>query len=570
MFWFAATMSAACGSSGNSASVDAHGAADAALVCGTDTKACAGACVPTTVPANGCGLQSCDPCPAGPHELASCATNGSCTLACATDFWDLDGDASNGCEYSCHKISDLDPIDPAFADDNCDGGDGVVAQCVYVAADGSDAAAGTRLTPVASIAQALTLAQASSIPAVCLSGDTYHETVTVPSGISIYGGFDETNATFKFRRTAGVVTTVQAAGVVFSAPMINADTHVEGLTIDAATPPAPGANITALALGGGTGTLFVRYNVITTAAGATGTPGANGAPPTALAALAGSNGQSGSSASSNGGGGASSPVCTEAGGAGGSGGYNIGNGLVGSPGSGGAGGGSAGVASGACASKSGSGGAGAPGATGVSGSNGPGGNGIGSIVNGAYTGVAGSNGTAGTNGRGGGGGGGGGGGAATVFCNSDRGGGGASGGCGGLGGTFGHGGTPGGASFAIFASAGLLTATFNTFATGNGGVGGPGGTGGTKQTGGAGGFGGFGPDDAGYGGNGSTGGDGGAGGAGGGGRGGPTACVAHASSVTLTFSDNTCTLGAGGIGGAGGSNANAGATGQAIPDLMLP
>ena len=56
--------------------------------------------------------------------------------------------------------------------------------------------------PVKTINHAIQYAKQHSVPAVCLSGETYHETVKVQSGISIYGGFDQNNPDFKFRRSA--------------------------------------------------------------------------------------------------------------------------------------------------------------------------------------------------------------------------------------------------------------------------------------------------------------------------------------------------------------------------------
>jgi hypothetical protein len=125
-----------------------------------------------------------------------------CGTTCPAGTWNLDGDATTGacgCEYTCNKISDADPIDAAFTDDNCDGSDGVVAQCVFVSATlGSVAGAGTRAQPTVSIARGIDLARTNGLIAVCVGGGVYAEAVTVVSGINIYGGFDATNASFAF------------------------------------------------------------------------------------------------------------------------------------------------------------------------------------------------------------------------------------------------------------------------------------------------------------------------------------------------------------------------------------
>src|SRR5690242_2311875 len=56
-----------------------------------------------------------------------------CAAGCPADTWDIDANpltGTCGCEYSCVFVAANDPIDPAFTDDNCDGGDGMVEQCV--------------------------------------------------------------------------------------------------------------------------------------------------------------------------------------------------------------------------------------------------------------------------------------------------------------------------------------------------------------------------------------------------------------------------------------------------------
>src|SRR6185295_18151188 len=129
-----------------------------------------------------------------------------CGSTCPAGTWDLDGNPATGvcgCEYTCNKISDADPIDAAFTDDNCDGTDGVVAQCVFVSATlGSVAGAGTRAQPAVSLARGIDIARTNGLPAVCVAGGVYSESVTVVSGISVYGGFDATNTRFAYRRSA--------------------------------------------------------------------------------------------------------------------------------------------------------------------------------------------------------------------------------------------------------------------------------------------------------------------------------------------------------------------------------
>ncbi|MGZ6095366.1 MAG: DUF1565 domain-containing protein, partial [Polyangiales bacterium] len=159
---------------------------------------------------------------------------GACSLGCPVGKFDIDGDPLTGecgCEYICDKKGPTDPIDPDYKDDNCDGTDGVVEKCIFVSAStGDDTATGTRLAPMKTIAAAIAAAKAKGTGIdVCLSGGTYSGLVTMESGVSVYGGFDETDATFKFRRSDAATTNLNAEGTVVYAPKIDADTHLEGL-----------------------------------------------------------------------------------------------------------------------------------------------------------------------------------------------------------------------------------------------------------------------------------------------------------------------------------------------------
>jgi hypothetical protein len=509
---------------------------------------------------------------------------GACSTGCPAGFFDIDGNpltGTCGCEYACNKTGNADPIDPNFTDENCDGGDGLVEQCVYVSGpNGNDTTGdGTRNNPLKTIAQAIYVADQNNVPAVCLSGNTYNEAVSVVSGISVYGGFDENDPDFKFRRSATAVTKVIANGAVFTAPKIDADTHLAGMTIEANTNTGQvGSSTYGVLLLSGTGKLFVRYNIITAGAGVAGADGANGTPPGSAFAQTGNPGQNGcedqggflcGGAQSCGFGGAA--VCSglRTGGKGGDGTKNAGN--PGQPGGGGAPAGGGGGANGctpAVASPGNPGQQGQAGVPGQPGTNGGGGQNIGSAVASGYSGASGTDGTAGTDGEGGGGGGAGGGEPGSFPCCADRGGGGGSGGCGGLGGAAGTGGKGGGGSFGVFVTSGSVTVEGNTITTSQGGNGGKGGNGVNGQLGGGGGTGGPHSDDGGPGGLGGPGGSGGKGGAGGGGGGGPSACVARKSGTPTPTVSGSCTTGTPGIGGPGGTGGNQGSNGQAGPEII--
>ncbi|KYF51587.1 PE-PGRS family protein, partial [Sorangium cellulosum] len=366
-----------------------------------------------------------------------------CAMGCLPGTHDVDGNPLTGecgCEYACTPTSTSeDPIDGDFVDANCDGGDGLVEQCVYVSAGtGDDANPGTRNAPVQTIATAIQVAQEGAVPAVCLSGELYEEAVTVVSGISIYGGFDHNDPDFKFRRSPSVTTTVRATGTVFYARSIEQPTHIEGITIEALRSPSPGSSTYGVRLGGGLAELYVRYNQIDVEDGQKGADGTHGAAHSAGTAPAGNAGEEGCDYCEDatmGGSGGPAPTCAEPGGRGGIGGHNKGHGAAGSPGSRGAAGGAGGVAAGVCYTDSAPGRNGAAGATGAQGTPGTGGASLGSIASGVYRPANGTNGQNGANGGGGGGAGGGGGGACelpvwpnTCSCGEDGGGGGGSGG----------------------------------------------------------------------------------------------------------------------------------------------
>ena len=471
----------------------------------------------------------------------------------------------------CNDDNDLinpgaaDPIAPDFIDQNCDGTDGVASDCVYVSDSlGHPAGDGSAGAPFDTISAAIAAAVVAGKSSVCVAGGLYGESVTMVSGISVYGGFDDTAG---FVRT-GVATEVSAFGTVFLASEIDDETHLEGLQIDAGTPVAAGGSAYGVRLTGGTGTLYVRYNTIEAAAGQDGDDGGNGTAHANATATIGNNGNDGCAGSSTctanglpGGKGGVAPTCTEPGGKGGDGGFDTGDGVSGSVGTANATVG-AGASSVVCFGGPGSpGGNGGSGSAGAQGTQGGGGDDLGTVSVGLYDPADGGDGTTGANGKGGSGGGGGGGGETSGFCTPDRGGGGGSGGCGGLGGNLGQSGKGGGGSFGVFAAAGTVVVTANAIQSASGGDGGKGGNGTAGQNGGSGGTGGADSDDSTPGGPGGNGTNGGAGGPGGGGGGGPSACLARSAAAIHTFSANTCTTGTPGFGGQGGTNPQAGVGG---------
>ncbi len=440
-----------------------------------------------------------------------------------------------------------------------------VAEDIHVSATtGSDANAGTRLAPVATVAMGLSLAEAGGVPFVLVEAGAYSENVLLRDNVSIIGGYSLPGWT----RTAGSRSTLSAVTPALRQEGVSGATYT-GLVFQSAPAIAPGSPSIALWLVSCVDLRFVdcAFTAGTGADGVSGTPGNPG-----TAGAGGNNGFSGASNGSGGGMGGSGGTGGSTGGAGGMGGY-LGNGAAGATGSGGAPGGTPGAYATSCG---GSGGNGGTGATGGSGS--PGANGsallsnVGLVTAGNWVTITGNNGGTGAPGQSGGGGGGGGGGyEQTLLCSGDRGGGGGGGGGGGTGGLGGGGGQGGGASLAVL----LVNSSpeFDAacrFESGQGGTGGDGGQGGAGGGGGPRGSGGSGGGDAGNGGQGGLGGSGGGGGGGQGGPGGPSICVYRSGVSNPVFEGVPLMLvgtpgagGAGGLRGGGGSSAASGPTGAA-------
>lgn len=510
------------------------------------------------------------------NAVPACVGGGCELLECQPNYWNLDGDDANGCEYACTYVSPIDLPDLGFSDANCDGIDGEVDNAVFVAppvSGGNDLNAGTRDAPLATLAAALTQAEALSKRDVYVASGTYAEQLSIASPRGVYGGY----AAMNWGRSLSYVTSVIDVNQPLRISYANG-TVVQLMDFVGAS--ATGTGSLASAYGAlirfSTDVVLERVSVkagngLNGAAGTAGAAGLNGNP--------GVNGEAGredsdafgcqvTSQPSPGAGGAS--TCSRAGGRGGYPGRVTDTGEPGLEGSLGTPGG-AGVPYDYCQNDACTGGFNLPsqyhgsdGTHGGTGSHGTSGAGFGGMNSLGYTVASTSSGTSGAAGNGGGGGGGGGGG--DYLCDSwgSGGGGGGSGGCGGVRGLRG---ISGGASFALYAYSSTVTAIDSVFRAGNGGKGGNGGSGGSGGTGAAGGISPYGnndsQNDASPGGKGGRGGNGGTGGAGGAGGGGPSVAIVTAGTTPSFTAVGTTSL-AIGSGGAGGSSvAGAGAAGVA-------
>ena len=519
-----------------------------------------------------CGVE-CTPCP-GPGPLQANMVRvceaGFCGLACADGFYDLDLDVGNGCEDSCpaDPLATPDPPDDLFIDANCDGIDGVAANGLFVAEDGSNTNSGTREAPLATITFALDKAETEGKSSIFVAAGNYAESVTMKPGIGIHGGYLR-DADWTRDGTRGVIIG-DATGAV-RAIDIDMATTLEYMEIRSANATVPSTSSHAI-VAVDSSAFVPRYLLVQPGNGAAGLSGASAG----QIGDDGGDGTVGYSGYEDDGyfycdGDKTDPPTNQSGGdacvgasnRGGNGGRGCKTndsagcaGAAGDPGAG-TGGGAGGIAAVADTGGSGtSGWAGAPGSMGSAGSNAL-------IIDNQWVPNAGGDGGTGDPGGGGGGGAGGGSDHDTGTCN-DWGGGGGSGGGGGCGGTGGDGGGGGGASIGIL----LVNSKVNHGAAvdvtaGDGGDGGSGRDGGDGGPGGEGKGGGSGYDEGLSGGTGRDGGTGGAGGAGGGGAGGWSICV-YVDPDSSWVNEGVPAYNVGSVGSGGISAGNDGVVGSAV------
>lgn len=418
---------------------------------------------------------------------------------------------------------------------------------VYVAASEAGQGDGSMAAPVHTIAEGILLASQQPPSEVVVRSGVYQESIALASGVSVYGGFDES-----WNPSDSLTTEIRGGIPAVIIANISAPTTLARFTVRSADAVGPGESAIAIAIDQATA-VTLRQVTVSPGAGAAGingvdgvhgadaAPGGRGAPgcedsggifcDSCGVPPAGATG--GSPCGRIGGRGGSAGKSNGAGGAGSS-----GTGSSGAPGGGGIGGGL------------GNGIAGTSGNNGAHGASAPGGADVGSFVGVVYQPAFGGNATDGVDGDGGGGGGGGGGGTAGCDSYGSSGGGGGGGGCHGTASTSG---TGGGGSFGVVAFDSSVILDASTVTSGNGGAGGAAGIAGLGGRGGKGGPGGphgGSQDDAGNGAAGGSGGNGGSGGQGGGGGGGPSAALVCVGTATIQVRASTLESGVGGPGGA--------------------
>lgn len=489
---------------------------------------------------------------------------------------------ATGCDNSCEGVYRCPLITAIGGGEGTDGGADpcpedpaageVEERCgIWVAASwGDDKNHGSQAAPVATIAQAIALALEGS-KRVYACGELYSEVVTLPSGVSLHGGFTCDGGAWRYQGETH--TAIIAPGFPTLASMLlqkgTGSTLVTDVTVEAVDAVDPGgSSIAVMALDSAEATL--DRCILVAGDGADGEDGEdgdhNGAP--AQPGLPGYPGADACTANPGLGGLAIKLVCDggdSSGGNGGNGGEAFANdGSLGlqppdpNPEGYGAGGKAEDAAQGTFCT------GGAVGVQGNSGDHGAGGTDWGRLTVDGYIGAPGEDGFPGAPGQGGGGGGGS---IGSAICGAapHGGAGGGSGGTGGCGGRAGKGGQGGGSSFGVVALDARLTLRKIEFLLGSGG---DGGNGGALQLGGQGGFPGLG--GLGLGGaagvtagcHGGAGGQGGNGGNGGGGRGGHSyGYVSTSDEAIFNQGPSHYQLGHHGEGGQGGNPALQGTSG---------
>ena len=136
----------------------------------------------------------------GNHVLVAGCSAGNCNIVrCEPNWYDLNGDTADGCEYNClgDPFGDDEP-DSAATDADCDGLDGDLATAVFL--DGAAAncvgdACGKMPTPYNDLTDAYEAAEAVASIAgsaqILVAAGTYtvDEPLALAPGVSIFGGF---------------------------------------------------------------------------------------------------------------------------------------------------------------------------------------------------------------------------------------------------------------------------------------------------------------------------------------------------------------------------------------------
>jgi hypothetical protein len=149
--------------------------------------------------------------------------------------------------------------------------DGDPSNAIFVDANtGSDNNPGTMSQPLRTIQMSISAAQSAARARLIVSLGTYNEIIFIPSGISLYGGYDRANDwSYSPQNTTTIDGTVSFEDV-------SGETHFEGFSVMALPAAIDGGSSYAVQIVDSPGPVFVQYNTLVSGHGANGTDGLSG------------------------------------------------------------------------------------------------------------------------------------------------------------------------------------------------------------------------------------------------------------------------------------------------------
>ncbi|MCA9537878.1 MAG: terpene cyclase/mutase family protein, partial [Myxococcales bacterium] len=186
----------------------------------------------------------------------------------------VDQDCDGRTDEGFAGIADLP--DDGFADTNCDGIDGTIGNAIFLAPApiGNDGNNGTMNAPVATFNRAMNLAQGSNPPKYVLAAEgIYDGTLTMRSGVSIYGGYRPDAG---WRRDATYETIVNGGTRGVIAQNLNAATRLDRVTVYSASNAAVGGSSYGIFIADSGNFLTVNRGKVIAGDGGSGSLGANG------------------------------------------------------------------------------------------------------------------------------------------------------------------------------------------------------------------------------------------------------------------------------------------------------
>jgi hypothetical protein len=148
---------------------------------------------------------------------------------------DTDGDGVNDNSDNCPLIANDSQTDSDGDGEgdacDCDSSDNTIRirNGIFVAASGSDSNSGAQNAPVKTIAKGIALAQLNN-SAVYITEGTYEESVTVPGGVSLFGGFSAgTSCARDLAANESIITS--SASTTLSISSVTVAASLDGLTI---------------------------------------------------------------------------------------------------------------------------------------------------------------------------------------------------------------------------------------------------------------------------------------------------------------------------------------------------